>query len=72
MRQIKQYTYLGINGTITSSVLLENVPKIEKYLLIADELKQLTKDDEHFYNTIIIPADELSLWKEVNESASLK
>lgn len=71
MKQIKKYTYLGVNGTITSTVLLENVPKVEKIFLIAEPDKALTKDNEHFYTNITIPTYELSLWYEVNRPANL-
>jgi hypothetical protein len=59
------YTYLGTNGTICSPVHLEDVYYIRKYRLTADKDKQLTKDGVHFVSTVIIPEDELSLWKEV-------
>ena len=59
------YTYLGTNGTITSPVHLEDTYYIRKIRLIADSDKQLTKDNKNFVNAIIIPEEDLELWREV-------
>lgn len=37
------YTYLGTNGTITSTVHLEDIYYIRKYRLVADSRKVLPK-----------------------------
>jgi hypothetical protein len=59
------YTYLGTNGTITSPVHLEDTYYIRKIRLVADSNKQLTKDNKNFVNAIVIPEEDLELWREV-------
>lgn len=66
MRKTLYYTYLGINGTITSPVLLEGVYAVKKYQLIASDGKVLTKDDKNYVDSIMIPESDLELWKEVD------
>lgn len=60
-----QYVYLGTNGTLTTPIHLEGIYAIEKYKIIADADKVLTKDGYHFVKSIIIPKEELSQWKEI-------
>lgn len=62
------YTYLGLNGTITSTIKLPDVYCIKKYKLIADPEKQLTKNGIDYFESIIIPAEEVDLWREEIES----
>lgn len=59
------YTYLGTNGTITSPVHLEDIYYVLKYKLIADEKKQLTKDNISFVSQVIVPQEEVEDWLEV-------
>ena len=59
------YEYLGTNGTILSPVHLEDIYYIRKFKLRADDGRQLTKDNKHFFKTTIIPEAELEEWKEV-------
>lgn len=66
MRKTLYYTYLGINGIITSPVLLEGVYAVKKYQLIASDGKVLTKDDKNYVDSIMIPESDLELWKEVD------
>lgn len=61
------YVYLGTNGIIQSPVHLEDIYYIRKYRLWADKNKLLTKDNENFVKTIIIPEDEVKDWVEVVE-----
>lgn len=62
-----RYMYLGTNGTIETSVHLEDVYYIRKYRLIAEsDKKKLTKDNKHFYTIITVPEDEVDLWQEVD------
>lgn len=64
-----RYVYLGTNGTIESSVHLEDVYYIRKYRLRADnERKKLTKDHKHFYYMVTVPEDEVDQWIEVDSS----
>ena len=66
MRKTLYYTYLGVNGTITSPVLLEGIYAVKKYQLIASDGKVLTKDDKIYVDSIMIPESDLELWKEVD------
>ena len=59
------YKYLGINGIITSPVLLENVPSVKQIKLIADPGKILTKDGKTFCSTIMVSELDVDLWSEV-------
>ena len=61
------YTYLGTNGTITSTVHLEDICYIRKYRLVADARKSLTKDGKTFVQSVTIPEDELDEWREVGQ-----
>ncbi len=60
-----RYTYLGTNGILTTPIHLEGIYKIKKYLLSADEHKQLTKDSINYFQQIEIPEEELEEWYEV-------
>lgn len=68
MKKTKFYTYLGVNGTITTSVELENIYKVITYELIADKNKVLTKDDGVTYTKYAygIPKSEIDNWKEID------
>lgn len=59
------YTYLGTNGTICSHVHLEDVYYIRQYRLTADKGMRLTKNGKTYCTHVIIPEDELPLWREV-------
>ena len=59
------YTYLGTNGTLTTPIHLENIYSIESFQLEADTLKQLTKDNENFYHSIVVSKEEFPQWYEV-------
>lgn len=59
------YEYLGTNGTILSPVHLEDIYYIRKFKLQAENGRQLTKDDKHFFNQVTIPEADLDEWKEV-------
>lgn len=61
------YVYLGTNGIIQSPVHLEDIYYIRKYRLWADKNKLLTKDNENFVKTIIVPENEVKDWVEVAE-----
>ena len=67
MKKEAYYTYLGNNGTITTSVYLEGVFCVKKYMIAADKNKKLTKDGKNFVKTALIPTSELELWFEVDE-----
>ena len=61
------YTYLGTNGTITSTVHLEDIYYIRKDRLVADARNSLTKDVKTFVQSVTIPEDELDEWREVGQ-----
>ena len=61
------YTYLGTNGTITSTVHLEDIYYTRSIRLSADRKMMLTKDGKHLFQSVIVPEDEVSLWREVAE-----
>ena len=66
------YTYLGTNGTITSPVHLEDTYYIRKIQLTAAKGKALTKDGVTFSSKVLVPEDEVELWKEVKAPAGQK
>lgn len=66
IKEVK-YVYLGTNGTIISSVHLEDIYYTRRYQLIADYGKKLTKDGINFYDDILIGEDELEEWTEVDK-----
>ena len=65
MKQTIYYTYLGDKGTITTQLQIVGAIGVKKILLVAEDNKQLTKDNKHFYKTFLIPEAELSQWHEV-------
>lgn len=65
MTKEKLYYYLGTNGSILSPVFLPTANGVEKMKLTADKGKELTRDDIHFYPSIVVAADEVDNWKEV-------
>lgn len=65
MKKSALYTYLGTNGTITSPVHLEGIYYVKKYHLSADKGYVLTKDNEHFLESAIVPDTEVDSWTEV-------
>lgn len=73
MKKTPLYTYLGTNGTITSPVHLEDIYYVLKYRLEADDNKMLSKDGgAHTTKIVIVPEDEVALWKEVYSKVSSK
>jgi hypothetical protein len=59
------YLYMGTNGSILSPVHLEDTYYSRRVKLWADEGKLLTKDDKEFFKSIVVPEEEVELWKEV-------
>lgn len=64
MKITKIYRYIGQNGIITSSVLLNNIDKMDMYYLIADENKYLT-DGQRQVRSVEIPVEDLDKWIEI-------
>ena len=65
MKKTPIYTYVGTNGMITSPVHLEGIAYMLKYKLEAEGAKYLTKDNETYIKTVVVPAEEVDEWKEV-------
>ena len=59
------YLYTGTNGSILSPVHLEDTFYARRVRLTATEGKQLTKDGVKLYDTIVIPEDDVELWREI-------
>lgn len=73
MKKTAFYTYLGTNGTITSTVHLEDIYYVLSYRLEADKDKVLTKDDgKTITKMVTVPADEVDQWKEIYSKVSSK
>lgn len=68
MKKTKFYTYLGTNGTLVSTIHLENIYSVENFSITAEKGKVLTKDGGNTYVTHIInvPKDEVDLWEEID------
>lgn len=66
MKKEIMYTYLGVNGTICSPVLLEDIYSIKKVKLTADSGKILRKGDEERIS-VTVPEQEVDLWQEIGQ-----
>lgn len=66
MTKEKIYTYLGVNGTITSPVYLEGIYSVKKIRLIADEGKILSDGNKRI-SSITVQEDEVSNWTEIDK-----
>lgn len=65
MTKINRYRYLGRNGILTTSILLQGNEPILMYRLIADEGKILT-NGEKYVRKVEIFAEDLSQWTEID------
>ena len=63
MKKINRYRYLGKNGILTTSVLLEGNEPIYMYRLIADEGKILTNGETYTYEVEIF-SEDFNKWVE--------
>lgn len=66
MIQRKKYRYQGLNGSIISTILLENINKTELLELKADEGMILT-DGLNYVKSVLIPIENLDKWSEVQD-----
>lgn len=64
MTKIKRYRYLGKNGIITTSVLIDGIEPINMYRLIADKGKVMT-DGTRMARQVEIFAEDLENWSEI-------
>ena len=67
MTQTARYSYLGLNGTIDSPVLLEGIYSVKKILLCADDDKLLTKDGKRFVPSVVVAENEVKQWYEIDK-----
>ena len=69
MKKTPIYTYLGTNGTIVSPIHLEGIYSVVKYRLEAEKGKVLSKDGGITTTKVVtVPSNELSEWKEMDNS----
>ena len=66
MQKIKKYKYIGRNGTLISSILIDGATKINMYCLIADEGKILT-DGQQKLHSVYVYEDEINDWYEIGQ-----
>lgn len=67
MTQEKLYTYLGLNGTVTTPIQLQNVPAIINVRLRADDGKVLTNDGGISTAEIVtVPLGDVENWLEID------
>lgn len=66
MKKIKKYKYIGRNGTLISSILIDGASKIDMFCLVADEGKVLTDGERNLYS-IYVYADDLDNWTEIED-----
>ena len=68
MKKIKKYRYVGRNGIITSSILIEGVEhKIDMLCLIAEKGKTLTNGELQL-KSVLVYEDEVNDWYEIDTS----
>lgn len=65
MKIVNMYKYLGVNGILSTPILLKDVYHITEKELIAEDGCQITKDGKNFFQTMIIPEEEVEEWYEV-------
>jgi hypothetical protein len=66
MKKNKMYKYLGRNGNIITSILLEKIDPIPMVRLIADEGKVLTNGTEYTQIKDVF-LDEAEEWSEIDK-----
>lgn len=59
------YLYVGTNGSILSPVHLEDIFYVRRIRLSAAAGKKLTKNHTQFFESIVVPEDEVDQWVEV-------
>ena len=60
------YNYLGENGTLLTTIHLDGVYCVKKYMIDADEGKVLTKNGLNFKTQVLVPESEVDEWYEVD------
>ena len=56
------------NESTVDTLTKPSIPYIERYRLIAEDSKVLTKNNIDFYSVIDIDKEELNLWQEVKDN----
>lgn len=67
MRQFTRYTYLGVNGTLETPILLEGIYSIKKIMLCADDDKVLTKNGTDCFVSVTVSEEEVPDWYEIDK-----
>ena len=67
MKQIKKYKYIGRNGTIITSIVIDGASnKIDMLYLVADEGKILTNGELQLHS-VLVYLDEVNNWYEIDD-----
>ena len=66
MTKTLYYNYLGENGTLLTTIHLDGVYCVKKYMIDADEGKVLTKNGLNFKTQVLVPESEVDEWYEVD------
>ena len=64
MKIVKKYRYIGLNGIITTNIILKNEERIDVLELAADPGFILTNGNSKLYYVTILP-EEQSDWTEI-------
>lgn len=62
----KMYKYLGLNGILTTDILIDSPVRTNLYSLRADAGKILT-DGVQMVHTAIIPVEDYDKWSEIDD-----
>ena len=65
MKKEKRYCYIGINGTLDTTICLEDVPCVAYTKLIASNGHILTDGNTQKYDVNIYDGDDMDVWKEI-------
>lgn len=68
MTKQKQYRYIGVNGILTTEILLEGIKHTVFYKLVADEGKFLTNGIA-MMKSVSVAENSLDAWKEIDAPA---
>ena len=68
MTKTLYYNYLGENGTLLTTIHLDGVYCVKKYMIDADEGKVLTKNGLNFKTQVLVPESEVNELYEIDTS----
>ena len=66
MTKTLYYNYLGENGTLLTTIYLDGIYCVKKYMIDADEGKVLTKNGLNFKTQVLVPESEVNEWYEID------